>query len=173
MEENDVFTNRAVELNEIPRIETENFQKLNSEYRSLIIVARFIFIAFLLAAGAILYRVTDLEIWHIYTPLSLFAILSLFLAWLGYNKKGYLLREKDISYRTGLIFHHITTVPLVRIQHSEVSQGPLQRLFDLATVKIYTAGGSTSDIAIPGLHPEDAQKIKEYINQMVHDNATT
>ncbi|MFW5762007.1 MAG: PH domain-containing protein, partial [Cyclobacteriaceae bacterium] len=41
--------------------------------------------------------------------------------------------------------------------------GPLNRLFKLTTLKIYTAGGSTSDLNIPGLEYDDAQKLREYI----------
>jgi len=171
MEDN--FSNIPVAVADLPRIEEEHFEKLNTEYRSLIVVARILLFTFLAAIGVFVYFASDLELWHIYLPWLLVASSNIVVAWFGFKKKGYLLRERDISYRSGLIFHHLTTVPLVRIQHSEVSQGPLQRLFDLATVKIYTAGGSTSDLSIPGLSPEDANKIRDFINQTVHENVST
>jgi membrane protein YdbS with pleckstrin-like domain len=59
---------------------------------------------------------------------------------------------------------------LVRIQHSEVTRGPLQRLFELATVKIYTAGGQQSDLSIPGLTPDEAYKVRDYINKLVREH---
>jgi membrane protein YdbS with pleckstrin-like domain len=169
MMEEEQFENPKVELANLPLIEKEEFSKLHSEYLGLRIVARIMFFAILAAAGAILYSSTELEIYQIYVPLVSIAMINLSVEWLGFKNKGFLLRERDITYRTGLIFRRMTTVPLVRIQHSEVTQGPLQRLFDLSTVKIYTAGGSTSDLSIPGLSPEEAHKIRDFINHTVHE----
>ncbi|NNK81409.1 MAG: PH domain-containing protein [Flavobacteriales bacterium] len=79
--------------------------------------------------------------------------------------RGYLVREHDISYKSGLIFRDVVTVPYNRIQHSEVSHGPIERMMSLSTLKIFTAGGSSSDLAIHGLDPEEAEKIKEWLTQ--------
>ena len=76
------------------------------------------------------------------------------------------LRENDISYKSGLLFFTMTSIPLNRLQHCEVSQGPLGRLFDLASVKIYTAGGSTSDLSIGGLKKEAAHRLRDHITRL-------
>ena len=44
-----------------------------------------------------------------------------------------------------------------------MSQGIIQRMFDLHTLQIFTAGGSNSDLSIPGLKADTAQRIKEFI----------
>jgi hypothetical protein len=41
----------------------------------------------------------------------------------GISEKGYLLRERDISYKTGVFFYKEISVTFNRIQHVEVSQG--------------------------------------------------
>jgi len=86
---------------------------------------------------------------------------------LGFPKKGYLLREKDVSYKSGLITYKQISVTFNRIQHVEVSQGILGKLFQLSSVKIYTAGGNASDLSIPGLNVSDAQKLKAFISEKI------
>lgn len=81
----------------------------------------------------------------------------------GFHNKAYALREKDIVYRSGWLWKQTTTAPFNRVQHVSIDQGPIERQFDLAKLKIYTAGGKTSDMSIPGLAPETANQLKEYI----------
>ncbi len=166
-----LFVNKPIEVEGLPQLEMGDFLPLHKEYLYVRLVATIIFFAFLTAAGVGLYFATDLEVWHIYLPLGSFFVFRLVVQIFGFKRKGYQMREHDISYRTGLIFHKATSVPLVRIQHSEVTRGPLQRLFDLATVKIYTAGGQQSDLSIPGLTPDEAYKVRDYINKLVREHA--
>jgi uncharacterized protein len=39
----------------------------------------------------------------------------------------------------------------------------LERLFEMSSLRIYTAGGSSSDLSIPGLKPDQALKMRSYI----------
>ena len=84
---------------------------------------------------------------------------------IGFSRRGYALRERDLTYRKGWIFFSTTTLPFNRIQHTEVSQGPIEKKFDLCTLKIFTAGGSTSDLSIPGLEEEEAQQLRDFISK--------
>ena len=91
-------------------------------------------------------------------------ILSVFISYKEYFVRGYILREKDITYRKGWLFHSQITVPFNRIQHTEINHGPIDRLFKLCQLDIFTAGGSSSDLSISGLDPKEAAKLKEYIS---------
>lgn len=82
---------------------------------------------------------------------------------LGFPKKGYLLREQDVSYRSGLLFYKLTSIPFNRIQHVEVSQNMIEKGIGLSRVKIFTAGGSVSDLSIPGLSPDIAHQIESFL----------
>lgn len=73
------------------------------------------------------------------------------------------MREKDIIYTKGLLWQTRTSIPFNRIQHAEVKQGPIERMFSLHSLKVFTAGGDSSDLVIPGLEEENASRIKEYI----------
>lgn len=77
--------------------------------------------------------------------------------------KGYALRTHDIAYRSGLFWRKTVVLPFNRIQHVEVSSGPLQRRFSLATLKFYTAGGSSVDLKIEGLLAVDAERLRAHV----------
>lgn len=74
---------------------------------------------------------------------------------------GYSLREKDILFRRGFIVSRITVIPFNRIQHATISRDVLDKFLGIASLEIFTAGGSGSDISIPGLPPELAKSLKE------------
>ena len=77
--------------------------------------------------------------------------------------KGVALREFDIAYRSGLFWRKTVIVAFNRVQHVEVSSGPLQRKFGLATVKLFTAGGSSVDLKVDGLSSQRAEKMRAFI----------
>jgi membrane protein YdbS with pleckstrin-like domain len=60
----------------------------------------------------------------------------------------------------GLLFITRTIVPMIRVQYTDTSQGPVLRAFGLSSVTIYTAGGA---VDIPGLTPEDADALRDRI----------
>jgi membrane protein YdbS with pleckstrin-like domain len=77
--------------------------------------------------------------------------------------KGIALREHDIAYRSGLYWRKTVMLAYNRVQHVEVSSGPLQRKFGLASVKFFTAGGSSVDLKVDGLTRERAEQMRAYI----------
>jgi len=93
----------------------------------------------------------------------LFVIYSLLMSYYNYKLRGYALRENDIIYKKGVFVQSLTTIPFNRVQHCEISQGPIDRLFDLNSLLIYTAGGQGSDMKIVGLEAKEASQLKAYI----------
>ena len=77
--------------------------------------------------------------------------------------KGIAIREHDIAYRSGLYWRKTVVLAFNRIQHVEVSSGPLQRKFGLATLKFFTAGGSSVDLKVDGLSRERAEQIRAFV----------
>jgi membrane protein YdbS with pleckstrin-like domain len=165
LEETGTFQNKPLMLEDLPQLEETNFIPLGKEYLYLRLTSWGIF--FLLAAAVLvmLFFVADVPLYISMSIFSGLVLLIFLLEILGFKIKGYAMREHDITYKTGLIFFKRTSVPFNRIQHCEVSQGPLGRLFDLASVKVYTAGGSSSDLSISGLEKETAHKLREHITQ--------
>ena len=109
--------------------------------------------------------------WPVWLPFLLIGLwlaivlVSATLTILGFKKKKYALRQKDIVYQKGLIWRKFSVLPFNRVQHAEVHQGPIERLFQLGQLKIFTAGGASSDLSISGLELEKAQAIKQFILQ--------
>jgi hypothetical protein len=77
-----------------------------------------------------------------------------------YRSWGYLERDDDLMVRRGLLFHRLTVVPFGRMQFVDVTAGPVDRLFDLATVQLHTAAAAT-DARIPGLRSADAAQLRD------------
>jgi len=72
-------------------------------------------------------------------------------------------REHDIAYRSGLFFRKTVILACNRVQHIEVSSGPLQRRFGLVSLKFFTAGGSSVDLKVDGLMRDRAEQLRAYI----------
>ncbi len=77
--------------------------------------------------------------------------------------KGIAMREHDMAYRSGLWWRKTVMLAFNRVQHVEVSSGPLQRKYGLASLKFFTAGGSSVDLKVDGLSRERAEQIRAYI----------
>lgn len=75
----------------------------------------------------------------------------------------YLLRSLDMHLQKGLMWRKTISVGINRIQHMEITQGPIERLLNLSRLAIYTAGGVHSDLSVPGLQTEDAQRLKSQL----------
>ncbi|MFD0821567.1 PH domain-containing protein, partial [Micromonospora zhanjiangensis] len=71
---------------------------------------------------------------------------------------GYAERDHDLLVRHGLLVRRLSIVPYARMQFVDVSAGPLERAFDLATVQLHTAAAA-SDARVPGLRPAEASRL--------------
>jgi membrane protein YdbS with pleckstrin-like domain len=88
-----------------------------------------------------------------------------------YRSWGYLEREDDLIVRRGLLFRQVTVVPYGRMQLIDVSAGPIDRLFGLATVQLHTAA-ATTDARIPGLTQEEAERLRDRLAVLGEARAT-
>jgi len=77
-----------------------------------------------------------------------------------FNAWGYLERDEDLEVRRGVMVQRLSVVPYGRMQFVEITTGPVERLFGLATVKLHTAAAA-SDARIPGLHPDEAARLRD------------
>jgi len=82
-------------------------------------------------------------------------------------RKGYAVRDRDIVYKDGVFWRTVTAIPFNRIQHVEKSSTPLDRRFQLATLQLFTAGGSGGDLKIHGLPARTAEKMRVFILEKV------
>jgi uncharacterized protein len=91
------------------------------------------------------------------------AIIAALLAWLEwrrYRAWGYAERVDDLLVRRGVMIRRLTVVPYGRMQFVDVTAGPVDRLFGLATVQLHTAAART-DARIPGLDTAEAERLRD------------
>jgi uncharacterized protein len=69
--------------------------------------------------------------------------------------------ETGIAIERGIFWRSRIAVPRMRIQHTDVSQGPLQRRFGVGTLKLYTAGSRYTKIELPGLTHAEAIALRD------------
>jgi len=124
----------------------------------------------LLIATGILYLASD-------SPRSLFVLLLLgwaaltaALIWqtfrwpqIQFRHASYRLDGQGIEIARGVIWRSIVQVPISRVQHTDVSQGPLQRRYGLGTLTIYTAGTEYARVDLPGLPHATALAIRDLL----------
>lgn len=84
-----------------------------------------------------------------------------------YRRLLYGLDARLLQVLRGWLFHTDTIVPFVRVQHLDVTRGPLDKLFGTATLVVHTAGTHNSIVTVPGLPPERAEEIRDIIRQHV------
>lgn len=102
---------------------------------------------------------------YLYAILTVVLAVNFILILLGFNNRKYAVREKDISYKKGVLLSELTSVPYNRIQHLNVTESIFERTFQLASLHIFTAGDDSSDLVIKGLPKKRAYEIREYILQ--------
>ncbi|MEU9509229.1 PH domain-containing protein [Micromonospora sp. NPDC048170] len=83
---------------------------------------------------------------------------------------GYAEREDDLLVRHGLLVRRLSIVPYSRMQFVDVSAGPLERAFKLATVQLHTAAAA-SDARVPGLRPAEASRLRDRLTALGEDRA--
>ncbi|HWG97739.1 MAG TPA: PH domain-containing protein, partial [Pilimelia sp.] len=83
---------------------------------------------------------------------------------------GYAERDRDLLVRHGLWTRRLSIVPYARMQFVDVTAGPLERVFSLATVQLHTAAAA-SDARVPGLEPAEAARLRDRLTSLGEDRA--
>jgi uncharacterized protein len=101
----------------------------------------------------------------------LIAIVALiFLPGRRYRAWGYGVGRDELHIRSGVWTRVRTAVPYGRVQHIDVTQGPIQRLFGLGTLILHTAGTRGSAVALPGLDHDKAERMRDSIRAMIRQD---
>lgn len=79
----------------------------------------------------------------------------------------YALSAEDLRVMRGYLFHTDTLVPFVRVQHIDVGQGPIERMFGVSHLVVHTAGTDNSIVTLPGLSPASAAEMRDTIRQHI------
>ena len=166
------FTNNIIAPENLPELQTEDFNPVDKKYLRLIYIRLAITSLIFAAMITGLFFLSGEEFpilaaWIFGGFILAIMIYSFIITTLSFPYRGYLIREKDIAYQRGLISYKLTTIPYKRIQHVELNQGVLAKKMNLASIKVFTAGGSGDDLSIPGLTMETAKEVRAYLTEII------
>jgi len=165
------FSNHIINTENLPKIQSLPFEKLSPDYLKIRRWLYFSTSLLLLIIGFILYYQPFYTFEYLEATIILVGSFALFLLnllmgiyiVLADKHKFFALREQDISYASGLLFKTIVTQPILRIQHVELKQGPIERKMQLAKLQLFSAGGALYTFEIPGLTLKQAESIRQFI----------
>ena len=81
---------------------------------------------------------------------------------LSYRGWSYRLGDEALELRHGVLTVRRSVVPYFRVQHVEVSQGPLERALGLARLRVHTASAGT-DASLPGVELDRAEEVRRLV----------
>lgn len=104
------------------------------------------------------------------------SLLALAMVRMDFDKRWYVVTDRSLRVREGVLQVKEATVTFANIQHISISQGPIQRLLGIADLRVDTAGGGGGAAAhgkhgMPNLHTvwfrgvNNANEIKELMQQ--------
>ncbi len=163
--------NTKMENQETPQDITpvkENFQKLDPRIITSWKISRWIRFGFL----AILFGVPTviLSLQEFFSVIAIpvlvfdglaaaYLILTPFLyPAIEYRQWGYIITDDRVEIRHGIFFIQTTILPIIRVQHVTISQGPINRKLGVSTIEINTASGV---FKIEGLSDSNAKSIAD------------
>ena len=77
------------------------------------------------------------------------------------RRTHWLLDDRGLQVRRGLVWKHELLVPRSRVQHLDIERGPIERRFGLATLVVHTAGTRLHALRQPGLRDADALALRD------------
>lgn len=78
---------------------------------------------------------------------------------------GYAENAEDLVVTSGVMFKRLVAVPYGRMQFVDVSAGPLDRAFGIASVTLHTASTETA-ATIPGLPADQATALRNRLTEL-------
>jgi hypothetical protein len=93
------------------------------------------------------------------------AALALAYKWpeLHHRHLRYRVDDRGVRIRRGVLWRKVISIPASRVQHTDVSQGPVQRRYQLATLTVYTAGTEGASISLEGLEQTAARRLRDHL----------
>lgn len=161
-----MFQNPEIALADLPGTEDVTWQTLDAAYKRLRQLENLILVVIIAVPVGILTTINPVPI---IPRLVLWAVgiivAALLFLWPGIAlpKRGYVVRDKDILFRKGVVWQSVTAIPFNRIQHVEISSTPFDRKFNLAQLQLFTAGGSSGDLKIDGLNSAVAEQLRLFV----------
>lgn len=160
------FTNETIDTSRLPRYETVTLTPLHPNYwKETLVTSGLVFFLLGIAMVVLLFLVEDLAMHKLLIVAGYGLLVFVFFVFsrIAFTKKAYAFRNHDVIFRSGIVATNTMVIPYNRVQHVALHEGFFARFFGLAKVQIFTAGGVSSDLEIPGIAKEEAENIKQLL----------
>jgi len=139
----------------------------------------FITWAIILVIGTPFWAVTPFFVGEIVIFFSIFlfiwiVIMILVAIWIpaAFKALEYTIDEDGVKMKGGVVWKKYVTVPYSKITNVDITRGPLQRLFNIGTIHVQTAGaagkqGEKAELKLAGIR--DLEKVREVIVENIKD----
>ena len=103
--------------------------------------------------------------------LAIAAVLGIWLAMVApprrYAHWRFALSDVELHVAHGWWVRVHTIVPVARVQHIDLTQGPVERMCGVATLVLHTAGTEHAKVVVPGLARDDAERVRDRIRAAI------
>ena len=140
----------------------------------LLWLVRAVVITLVVGLGAIAIDrwLTDVPAYAIASVVVVVLVVGIAFALRRYQVWQFELQDDSLYLERGVITFVETAVPYVRVQHVDTRFGPVERLFGLSSVVVYTAGSRNADVRIPGLRPARARALQDRLRELAVESET-
>ncbi|MEN8886743.1 MAG: PH domain-containing protein [Winogradskyella sp.] len=171
-----LFSNTQIEIADLPKSEDLNLNFISPKYFKIILFNTILVYALFVAAFLTFNLVADepevkTAFWYFLGVACMLCAISILFYGVGFKKRKYAMREKDITYSQGYLVNKTVTLPYNRIQHIEIARSFLARKLGLSTLKIYSAGQSGGDLAIKGLPEDIAETQYAFLTKIINERS--
>lgn len=160
------FTNETIDTTMLPKFEEVQFSPLHSNYWKVTLIGLAVFFLIIgIGMGFLLFFNDDVSQFQTGFIIGyvILLVLVVFFSRISFKKKGFAFRTHDVLFIYGIIATNTLVIPYNRIQHVALHESFVSRFFGLAKIEIFTAGGGSSDIEIPGIDKGQAENIKQLL----------
>lgn len=176
-----MFTNPEVPLESLPSADDLDWQPLHPRFVRRLQVGALVRVLvvgiigsvayFLMTSGdsAAMARFADRLVPFALTAFGLFAASVLLWPMIAVPRRGYVVREKDILHKSGVLWRSVKAVPFNRVQHTKLDSGLLDRRFGLANLSVFPAGAGGHRIR--GLGTDTAEQLRVYVSERIEAEA--
>ncbi len=130
----------------------------------LILTIIFVLITVVLVVSSIFVDRPWLELLAALVGFWLIALVILIYQTAAYKYFRYGMNDDGLFIYQGVFWRKKIVVPLNRVQHTDVLQGPLERQYDLAQLTVHTAGTRNASVKLPGIAHEKAEQLRESLS---------
>jgi len=154
-----------------PWPQTVEWRRVSPKLITVELISRTVWVVVLLAGLLVGWLLAEHWLWP--AGMALVVVLAVWRSFVtvrAVRAWGYAERDNDLLVRHGLVIRRLSIVPYARMQYVDVTAGPLERAFGLATVQLHTAAAAT-DARIPGLPPGEASRLRDRLTALGEDRA--